>query len=172
MWTSYVHSIDLIFPRGRDIYIKLGKKASVSRIKIKLCNPTQKNKNLCILNGCHTWMKKTSNFILHLKIHLITLLNSFSINVPLLYPLKTSENLRFERFWYHLYKLKNEKNTNEVVFCRLKPATLRKVTLLYGRFPRFFKFCTWYQTAESITYVKVLEKVNDRLSKGTACYQF
>ena len=29
--------------------------------------------------------------------------------------------------------------------CRLKPATLLKVTLLHGCFACFFKFCKWYQ---------------------------
>ena len=42
--------------------------------------------------------------------------------------------------WYHLYNLKNEKNTHGgvllLVSCRLTPATLLKITLFHGFFPR------------------------------------
>ena len=42
--------------------------------------------------------------------------------------------------WYHLHNLKNEKNTHGgvllLVSCRLTPATLLKITLFHGFFPR------------------------------------
>ena len=39
--------------------------------------------------------------------------------------------------WYHLYNLKNVKNTHGGVLLLVKPATLLKVTLLRGCFSRF-----------------------------------
>ena len=57
--------------------------------------------------------------------------------------------------WYHLYNLKNVKNTHGgvLLFVKLqtKPATLLvKVTLLYGCSSRFFKFYKWCQIAQHI----------------------
>ena len=43
--------------------------------------------------------------------------------------------------WYHMYNLKNVKNTHGGVLLLVKPATLLKVTLLHGCFPRFLD-CT------------------------------
>ena len=47
--------------------------------------------------------------------------------------------------WYHLYNLKNAKNTHGgvliLVTSRFQPATLRKLTLLHGCFSRFLN-CT------------------------------
>ena len=43
--------------------------------------------------------------------------------------------------WYHLYNLKNVKNTHGGVLLLAKPATLLKVTLLHGCFLRFLN-CT------------------------------
>ena len=39
--------------------------------------------------------------------------------------------------WYHLYNLKNEKNTRGGMLLLVKTATLLKVTLLHGCFLRF-----------------------------------
>ena len=42
--------------------------------------------------------------------------------------------------WYHLYNLKNLKNTHRrvlILVCSLQPATLVKLTLLHGCFSRF-----------------------------------
>ena len=41
------------------------------------------------------------------------------------------------RIWYHMYNLKNVKNTHGAVL--LQPATLLKVTLFHGCFSRFLK---------------------------------
>ena len=52
---------------------------------------------------------------------------------------------------------KREKNPwRSVTFSKVagwKPATLVKVTLLYGCLSRFFKLYKWYQIAQNITYV-------------------
>ena len=54
--------------------------------------------------------------------------------------------------WYHLYNLKNLKNTDGGV----KPATLLKVTLLHRCFSRFFNLYKWYQIAQQpATLLKV-----------------
>ena len=47
----------------------------------------------------------------------------------------------FCAIWYHLYNLKNVKNTHGGVLLLVKPATLLKVTLLHGCFLRFLN-CT------------------------------
>ena len=53
--------------------------------------------------------------------------------------------------WYHLYNLKNVKNTHRVALLLVKlPATLLKVTLHHDYFLRFFKLYIWYQIGQSI----------------------
>ena len=58
--------------------------------------------------------------------------------------------------WYHLYNLKNVKNTHGGVLLLVKPATLLKVTFLHGSFSRFFKLYKWYQVAQNITVTNLL----------------
>ena len=48
--------------------------------------------------------------------------------------------------WYHLYNLKNMKNTHGGVLL-LEPAALLEITLIHGCFSRFFKLCKCYQIA-------------------------
>ena len=47
--------------------------------------------------------------------------------------------------WYHLYNLKNVKNTHG------EPASLLKLTLLHECFSRFLN---WYQIPQRTTYVE------------------
>ena len=54
--------------------------------------------------------------------------------------------------WYHLYNLKNVKNTNGGVLLLVKPATLLKITL-HVVFT-FFKLYKRDQIAESVSYSK------------------
>ena len=55
--------------------------------------------------------------------------------------------------WYHLYNLKNMKNTHGGVFLLVKLEDLAcNFTKSNGRFFRFFKLFKWYQIAQSITY--------------------
>ena len=51
--------------------------------------------------------------------------------------------------WYHLYNLKNVKNTYGEVLILVKLQA--SLTLLHGCFFTFFKLYTWYQIAQRTT---------------------
>ena len=53
--------------------------------------------------------------------------------------------------WYHLYNVKNLKNTHEGV---LQPATLLKLTLLHGCFSRFLN-CTNGTKSRNASHMKL-----------------
>ena len=59
--------------------------------------------------------------------------------------------------WYHLYNLKDVKNTYGGVLILVKlqaPATLLKLTFLHGCFSTMYKLYKWFQIAQRITYKK------------------
>ena len=60
---------------------------------------------------------------------------------------------------YHLFNLNNLKNTHGrvILLVQLQPATFVKVLLFRGCFFTFFKFCKWYQIAQSINWDKVFK---------------
>ena len=66
----------------------------------------------------------------------------------------------FCAIWYHLYNLKNQKNTHGglllLVKLQAKPPTLLKVTLLHGCFLGFFNStnCTKSHKTSHIKYAK------------------
>ena len=53
--------------------------------------------------------------------------------------------------WYHLYNLRNVKNTHGGVLILVKLQL--KSTLLHGFFSCFFKLNKWYQIAQRTTHV-------------------
>ena len=58
--------------------------------------------------------------------------------------------------WYHLYNLKNVKNTHGRVLILVKlqaeACNFTKTNILPWVFLMFFKLCKWYQTAQRITF--------------------
>ena len=63
--------------------------------------------------------------------------------------------------WYHLYNLKNGKNTHGRVL--LLVTMLLLVTKSNTRpwvFFMFFKLCKWYQIAQNITYARAISSIN------------
>ena len=52
--------------------------------------------------------------------------------------------------WYHLYNLKNVKNTHGRV---LEACNFTKINIPPWVFFTLFKLCKWYQIAQRITYV-------------------
>ena len=57
--------------------------------------------------------------------------------------------------WYHLYELKNGKNTHGGVLLLVKlqvePSNFTKSNISPRMFFTFFKFCKWYQIVKSVT---------------------
>ena len=72
-------------------------------------------------------------------------------------------NKTLSAIWYHLYNLKNVKNTLEGVLLLVKlqamACNFTKSNIPPWVFFTFFKLYTWYQTAQSITYTYISEKV-------------
>ena len=72
--------------------------------------------------------------------------------------------------WYHLYNLKNVKNTQGGVLILVKlqakpePATLLKVTLLHG-----CKLYKWYQIAQRTTYIEIGVKFSREEKEDIKC---
>ena len=87
---------------------------------------------------------------------------------------------RFARFWYHLYKLENVKNTHGVALLLVKLQAeawnFTKNNTIPWVFLTFLKFCEWYQISQSITYVLCITcgkgKWQTIMKKSATCYQF
>ena len=81
---------------------------------------------------------------------MMILLKPFQISVSFLSPLEIENQMRrFAQFRYHLYNLKNVKNTHAGVILLIKllnPATTKSVTPPWMFFT-FFKFYKWRQIA-------------------------
>ena len=62
--------------------------------------------------------------------------------------------------WYHLYNLKNVKNTREGVLVLVKlqaeACKFTKINTAPWMFSTFFKLYKWYQIAQHITYIQLL----------------
>ena len=63
--------------------------------------------------------------------------------------------------WYHLYNLKNVKNTNGGVLILVKlqaeACNFTEINTPPWVFFKFFKFYKWYQIAQRITYVRSIQ---------------
>ena len=56
--------------------------------------------------------------------------------------------------WYHLYNLKNAKNTYGGMLLLVKlQSTVTKSNILPWVFFTFFEFCEWYQIAQNVSYI-------------------
>ena len=69
--------------------------------------------------------------------------------------------------WYHLYNLKNVKDTHGVVF--LKPATSLKVTLLHGCFSRFLNCSNCTKLRNAPFLLCIMEYLNSYLCPHQYC---
>ena len=79
-----------------------------------------------------------------------------TINLSILY---ISRYVMRCAIWYHLYNLKNVKNTHGGVLLLVKLQVsawnFTKINTLPWVFFTFFKLCTWYQIVQSIIYIKM-----------------